>query len=278
MDLDAGKVGRQLTLLRPDEPLDDTGRGPSGLLRPAPYRLHPPMGLPEDPVGPGHATVRGPLGRRPRPVLGGRRPIPAGQVPIPCRGRPIRRRPPLIGGRRCPVMRRRRPVLGRRLPVRRIQFPVDGRLLIATNLAGIGGPRPSVRHPVPPLGRVISPPRRPVTLDGGLLPLLGRLFPDARQLITPATEAVTLVGKVVMGRCGLVALIGRPVPPLSHLFPVPEPSVSTHSSTPIAPHWAVESPTLYHQGSQNASPQLQVAWVLPHSPILVSARTRRTKV
>ena len=238
--LDIGKVDNQLMLLDLDEPFDKVGGGVSGglsgLLCLTPYRLYTPKGRP---AAGGDVTVLGPLDRRllpirrrPHPVLGGRCPIPPGRLPILGRHGSIRRRRPLIASRCRPIPRRRVPVLGGLLAVRRVQLPVDGCLLIATHLAGIGGPLPSVRPPVPPHGRVISPPRLPVPHQGGLLPLVGRALPVAGQFVTPTTGVVALGGQIVTGRRVLVALHGRSVPPPSLLFPVREQSVTTHRSTP----------------------------------------------
>jgi hypothetical protein len=234
--LDTGKVGSHFTLLGLDKPFDKAGGGLSGLLCSTPYRLYTPKG---GPAGCGDVTVLGPLDRRlfaiphrSRPILGGRHPIPPGRVPILGRRRPIRRRCPFIAGRCRPIPRRRRPVLGRRLPVRRIQLPVDGRLLEATDLAGIGGSLPSVGRPVAALGCVISRRGLPVTHQGGLLPLVSCAPPGAGQLIMPTTGAVALGSQVITGRRVLVALVRRPVLPLSLFFPARERSVSTHRSTP----------------------------------------------
>ena len=138
MDLDAGKADRQLTLLDLDEPLDDAGRGPSGLLCPAPYRLHPPMGLPEDPVGRGIASVQGPLDRRLLAIP--RRPDQS--LGAAARSRLDRSRSPAAAtGPGPPLLGPRPPPAGPTHPI-----PVDGRLFIGTHLAGVGGPRPSVRR------------------------------------------------------------------------------------------------------------------------------------
>jgi hypothetical protein len=72
---------------------------------------------------------------------------------------------------------------------------------------------------------------RPVMLQGGLLPVPGRLFPVDGLLVAAPAGPVAVGGQVVAGCRVLVALLGCPVLLLGLLFLVREPAASAHGST-----------------------------------------------